>query len=350
MTTKKLLLASIVLCATLLPQTSTLNADTQRITFLAHGSFAADSKWFLPGSPFYEELKKEAALHDGIVIPWLWSGGVSDESIIEAAGRFVEELLLLPASTSINLCAHSNGGNVFAFATMLLAALYEETQEEPTTATRMPLFLKKPFLHKELTKNREVLYNMHPKTEAVLNKIFSHLKEKKEQGLPLHRSLTTYPINLFCCMGTPINPSRFDIDMRVVKQAISIYSPADFIQSMVGAQLWPEHERRANVQARLHHSKLSDTPIDPCHKNIRHALIGAALLDLPRILAATHENAAPYELQSGMVTFSETAEPEFKALSYSELLLLLSSPSHATLSASSDDEEAEEEDDSDFEW
>ena len=325
--------------------------------FLAHGSFGSEGKWFRPGGTFHEALKKEAAVQNETITPWLWSGGISDEDIIFAAGQFVELFLSLPTQTSKTLCAHSNGGNVFAFATMLLAALYETytittdeavaeqpTEEQPTEELRIPHFLKKPFLRTELTKSREVHYTMNPKTEAALTAVFSALKHKADLNPPLHRSPTIYPITLFFCMGTPINYTRFDIDMRVVKQAINLYSPGDFIQTLVGSRLFPEHERRANIQVRLHHSDICPHPIDPCHKNIRHALVGQWLLHLPELIAASYENAALYTLQSGIVLFSETENPTFTAIPYSDLMQSFSTPSHAALS-SSDDEESFDGDD-----
>lgn len=290
-----------ILCATL---ATTVYGDV----FILHGSFSNASRWFRPNGTFYEAVKKQAEPLGHAVHPFTWSGGVSAQSIIEAAGQFVEHILTLPPHIPVIIQAHSNGGNVAAFTTMLLGALYKSQLSDGTT---LPDSVKGPFIEKKLTKNRTYVYEIAPKTEALLQSTFTRLKSTLDNSHHLRRTLPIYPIQLLCLMGTPINTEKFDVDMSVVRQVINLFSPADFIQTLVGNNLLPEHERRANVQVKLHDASLSPNPIDPCHKNIRHRLVGQWLLELPLIIGSATQNAAPYTLQSGIATFYEDKAPVF---------------------------------------
>lgn len=299
--------------------------------FILHGSFGSDSRWFRPNGTFYEAVKKQAAPLGHDIHPFIWSGGVSPQSIIEGAKSFIERMLTLPPNTPIIIEAHSNGGNVAAFTTMLYAALYKA---QATDETEVPDIIRSPFLEKKLTKNRTYIYEVAPKVESLLQETFTELKEAMNTSHRLRRTLPDYPIQLLCLMGTPINTDRFDINMQVVRQVINLYSPADFIQPLVGDQVVPIHERRANIQVKLHDVNLGADPIDPCHKNIRNQIIGQWLLELPDIAASTKEDAAPYSLQSGIATF------------YSDQPPLFVQTDEANQPASSDDSDSEEEDDS----
>ncbi|MEI7580305.1 MAG: hypothetical protein WCJ17_00755 [bacterium] len=359
-----------VLCCTLFKTLSPLIC-------ISHGSFGSESSWFRPGGMFYEAVKKEALTRGEPVTPWIWSGGVSEQNIIEAAGTLVEYILQLPPQTPISFIAHSNGGNVCAYATMILASLYAspqqtstfetdannmlKDQERPTetlphpasllddeeTDEAIPPLLRFPFLHQKLTKHRTYRYEMHPQTEQVLQTTLKRVRGIMQHSVRLHRAPNSYPISLLCSMGTPIDSTRFDIDMRIVRQAINIYSPADVIQSLVGKQLIPQHERRANVQARIHDITLHPQPIDPCHKKVHHVTIGKWILHLPDLLADTNENAAPYQLHSGIITFFPDKEPEITRTSYSELSASLTA---MELESSSCEEEDVDDECADDEW
>jgi len=276
--------------------------------FILHGSFGSASRWFRPNGSFYEAVKKQAAPLGHAVHPFVWSGGASPQSIIHAAGEFVEHILNLPPHVPVIIEAHSNGGNVAAFTTMLLGALYKAL---PTDGTGLPETLKSPFIERKLTKNRTYVDELAPATETLLQSTFSRLRSVLNNSHHLRRAFPTQPIQLLCLMGTPINTSKFDIDMGVVRQAINLFSPGDFVQTLVGNNLLPPHERRANIQVKLHDEDFGQDPIDPCHKNIRHRLVGQWLLELPTLIGDAKENAAPYTLQSGTVTFYADKSPEF---------------------------------------
>jgi len=316
-------------------------ADTE--IALVHGSFSCHSKWCKPGGTPFETLKK-AASHKGYTLkPFVWSGGVSSFDIIEAAEDLVASLLSAPANRQFILIGHSNGGNVIAYATMLLSELYYpqiELLSEDETIVIVPESLKKPFLRDE---KKKALLPSHT-SEALQEKIAGtlvRLRAQQAQCTNRHRSPLCYPIDLVCIMGTPINTNRFSIDMRVTKQAVSLFSPNDFVQILVGKQLLPPHERRANIRARLALDGEAGTLIiDPCHKNIRHPIITSWLLDLPHILAAPAHKAAPHALRSGTVYFYDAKQPQF----YSETEESLVDGS--LFISSSPDDSAEDDDDS----
>lgn len=297
------------IASALLALSGTLSLLADHI-IIVHGSFSSESRWFRPGGAFYEALKKSAEAEQSTITPFIWSGGVSPQSIIEGAGALAELIISLPPHIPLKICAHSNGGNVTAYATMLLAALYQ-TQSSSTTVLHedIPETLKKPFLEKKLTKNRTYINDIKPHVEQSLQSTFTHLKTLFSQGTRLRRALPDYPIHTACFMGTPINTTAFDIDMSVVYHAINLYSLGDIIQPLVGKQTLPPHERRSNLQALLHHNKEEEAK-NPCHKNIRHAYIGQWLLALETIIAQT-DNATSGELRSGVITFYSDQPPLF---------------------------------------
>ena len=94
------------------------------IVFL-HGSFAVNSTWYRPGGAFYEEVAKHAPAKKQTLSPFSWSGKFTSKAIIEDAGELVKYLLSLPPNEEISIIAHSNGGNVTAYATIILAELYQ---------------------------------------------------------------------------------------------------------------------------------------------------------------------------------------------------------------------------------
>jgi len=284
----------------------------KRITPI-HGSFSNESRWFRPGGAFYEAVKKSLDDEEAEIKPFIWSGGISPLSIIEGAAGLVEHLLTFPPHDSVFILAHSNGGNVTAYATMMLAALNQISSTNSTVKLEdIPETLKRPFAEKKLTKSRLPAQNeLSPEVEQALHASLLKLQSTMARSHYLKRALPSYQIELVCLMGTPINTNVFDIDMNVVRQVINLYSVADVIQPLVGSQTLPAHSRRANVQVKLHHDQNAPAPIDPCHKNIRHAIIGGWLLQLPELLA---NNESPEEinaLQSGCITFYENKRPVF---------------------------------------
>ncbi len=300
----------------------TLNADV----LILHGSFGHDSRWCRPGGDFYEAVVGASTTQGHTVSPFLWSGGIGAASIIEAAGALVKRILELPPHAQIILLAHSNGGNVCAYATMILAELYRNL--EPTDEA--PALLKQPFEEIKLTKNRNFVSEIAPHLDTLIDTTFTQLQATIDVKHYLKRTFPEYPIQLVCLMGTPIDVNRFDINMQIVKHAINLFSPADFIQALVGKQLLPEHERRANIQAQIHDTE-QEQPQDPCHKNIRNPLIGKWLLDLPAIVASK-ESAT--RLTSGTAIFYPHKEPGFNPGVYSA-----SSPASPILCVDSLEEE-----------
>lgn len=325
--------------------TATLQAAERII--VVHGSFSSESKWCRPGGLFYEALKKSTKNDESFVTPFIWSGGVSPQSIIQGAGALAELIISLPPHIPVRICAHSNGGNVSAYATMLLAALYQ-TQTTVTTVPQeeLPESLKKPFQEKKLTKNRTCLYDLAPTTERTLEKTFAHLKQLFNEGTRLRRTLPDYPIQTVYFMGTPLNTNLFDVDMSVVRHVINLYSRGDIIQPLVGKQTLPPHERRANLQALLHHAA-AEEPCDPCHKNIRHPSVGQWLLGLENLIAGK-ESAALDALQSGVITFYEDKAPSFKPGDTEQFLKEHSPQSCVSDTSSPTSVSAEEEED--FDW
>jgi len=223
---------------------------------------------------------------------------------------------------------------------MILGELYNN----PPTDRTAPAILKKPFEEKKITKNRAFIYETPPALDSLIDATFAHLQNTIDLKHYLRRSLPDYPIQLMCLMGTPIDTARFDINMNIVKQAINLYSPADFIQAIVGKQLLPEHERRANLQTKIHHQACSTNPIDPCHKHIRNPIIGKWLLHLPKIIA---EKESATTITGGTAIFYNDKEPVFMPGVYSVLDESSNSPEESETD-SAEDSDADSDDATSF--
>lgn len=285
---------------------------------ILHGSFAANSRWPCPGGKFFEEVKKRACTVGGNVHPIQWSGGITPQCIIQAASDLVTTFF---TSNFTIFFAHSNGGNVLAYFSMLLDALYKAQEDERIRGieqVHIPESIRAPFFEKVITRNRVTASQIPPKIDQLITDTFLHLRTVMKECHP-RRSLSDYPVKLMCFMGTPINTKRFDVKMNVVAQVINLYSVKDHIQTVVGDQTLPAHERRANVRARIQQSGNGQLPYDPCHKNIRHHLIGKWLLDLPSLLSEQN-NAAPYNLKSGAVVFYEDKLPDLVEIGQSSVV------------------------------
>src|SRR5579872_4374982 len=94
---------------------------SQTVYIIIHGTWSRPFNWQMPGGNFYEALKAAAQPHDATTAFLNWSGNNSHEARLEGARRLVSLINTYSPEDSINIVAHSHGGNVGILASQLLA-------------------------------------------------------------------------------------------------------------------------------------------------------------------------------------------------------------------------------------
>lgn len=269
------------------------------VTYVLHGSMSAEDAWYQKGGKFYTALEAEVVQRGDTLASFTWSGGIIDRSIIEGSESLVRTILEHDANEPITLVAHSNGGNVALYTTAILAALYNELAAD--ISAQPPRSLYTPFSHstKSATDALEV------ETALAINAAFQRLRpDFAKRMLRRDRSDSPYIIKEMYLMGTPINPDRFDADMSIVEHVFNLYSHKDTIQSLVGDQTLPTHERRTNLHVMLHNPAYKDEPVAPCHKHIRNPIIAKWLFRLKEVVGE--------ELSDGYLVLHSSEQPTFQ--------------------------------------
>lgn len=153
---------------------------------LIHGTWSPEATWPMPGGDFFDELTKSTAKSNATIIPYNWSGKLSDASRLQAARGLALIIQSYPVNTPIYLIGHSHGGNVALLASQILG------------------------------KDR---YNKHA-------------------------------IHTLYTLGTPINMEKYFPDMDVITNVYNFYSRADMVQSVFGTfgREFTNHRRIANLR------------------------------------------------------------------------------------------------------
>ena len=93
---------------------------SQTVYIIIHGTWGHPFNWQMPGGDFYEELRISAQEYDATTAFLNWSGKNSHEARLEGARRLVSLIKTYAPEDSINIVAHSHGGNVGILASQLL--------------------------------------------------------------------------------------------------------------------------------------------------------------------------------------------------------------------------------------
>ena len=222
------LLFLLCLAATMAPCHATI--------ILLHGSFAVDSLWYQPGV-FHSNVFESARHQQRELSSFSWSGKFTPEAIITDAENLVHHLLTLPAKEPITLIAHSNGGNVCAYATILLAELTQSVllSKKRTAKTRTLHLAQRlySFAQELATKNtNEKTAFLCPEIQNQITTLYTQLYQNVLHDLQRRLSKVTFFINDLFLLGTPINTDTFVPDMSVVEHVYNLYSEADPIQAI----------------------------------------------------------------------------------------------------------------------
>lgn len=307
---------------------------------LLHGSFGAKGAWYQKGGDFHTALE----LHNPTltIYPHTWSGTIFDEQMIEES-RALALKIIDSADWSIPtiVIAHSNGGAVTAYASMLLAY----AQDAATLAQLTP---PRTLLKRSITnatdepehsmqdtteacaaapsQNRPAeQHSVHPDDETLLLAVTTaahkagesvkdaYQKKKRAQEPLLTRSVAgnnenvTWEqeplIHAVYLLGTPIRSHLFEFDPSVVKKVYNCYSHGDVIQSVAGERTITESRCSVyNIALAFALDSGNESPLifHPCHTKIHSALVGKYLLSFENIVTS-----------DGTILLSETAAPHF---------------------------------------
>lgn len=92
----------------------------QSVFIIIHGTWSADSAWYMPKGDFFEALEQTVANKNSAVVSFRWSGGAGHESRLKAAHNLVKLIRTYDPSVTLYVVAHSHGGNVVALASHML--------------------------------------------------------------------------------------------------------------------------------------------------------------------------------------------------------------------------------------
>ena len=98
-----------------------VSAQAQSVFILIHGTWGADSSWYMPQGDFFDVLENVVSAKNSSVVSFRWSGGCGHVARVKAAESLVKLIQSYDSSTIIYIIGHSHGGNVATLASQLLA-------------------------------------------------------------------------------------------------------------------------------------------------------------------------------------------------------------------------------------
>lgn len=91
------------------------------VFIVIHGTWGAESNWYMPGGDFFDTLERTVCTKDSAVVPFSWTGGAGHESRLRAAHNLVKLIKTYNSDVALYIVAHSHGGNVATLASQFLA-------------------------------------------------------------------------------------------------------------------------------------------------------------------------------------------------------------------------------------
>jgi len=227
-----------LLALTLLLTTAPLKA----VVILVHGTFAMEEGWCRPGGKFYDELKIAAGDMGESLIPFVWTGKLTDEARLNGAYALYELIMSYPPDEEITFVAHSHGGNIVNLVSHLL--------QDP----------------------RKVKFSLgHLLSDAFLNSLPPLTRKATFLGIGARIKAAYY-------LGTPVMDKPYKPNMNVIERLFNCYSKGDNIQTGLGLlydRKIKGHERISNLSITLQGSK-------PSHSDLHHYKVARWLFDTPQ--------------------------------------------------------------------
>ncbi len=322
---------------------------------IVHGFYSVKGKWFKPGGYFFEGVRKGAG--DADIIPFLWNGGPTGLSRLEAAKKLID-VIWKKRDKSITLIGHSHGGNVINLAGLLIQMAQEDIsssniRSEIDSISEQMLYLSsRESLYTELyyylgnaykallngafllghpikafkkhvrcidkrvrrivpagrnKKGSKRLYNVRLReaVKSVRQKIMSNSKEKHKK-MPL--------IKYAYLLGTPADEIAYRPAVKFIKTTVLIRSSGDNIQNFIS----PYGDRYAarsgvlNLDLSIANSKKKqDENYGPDHSELVSNEIGIAISKISKLIDSCFGEKVP--LDASVVVFKDGSSPSISS-------------------------------------
>ena len=227
---KQIILFTLLLCT----------APLHAVVILVHGTYAVDEDWCRPGGKFYETLRVEAARHDERLVPFAWSGNLTNDARVQGAQALVEVLMSYPEDEDLILIGHSHGGNVINLASQML--------KDPT------------------------------KVKIGLGQ---HVFDALLSSLPFTRKATFLgigaKIKAAYYLGTPVMDEPYKPNMDVIERLYNCYSKGDKVQTGMGML----YGRKGKPHDRIINLDVTISGRHPSHSNLHHYKVAHWLFTIP---------------------------------------------------------------------
>lgn len=244
------------------------------IIILVHGTFATESPWCHPEGKFYQLLEKQAHERDDIVVPFNWSGKLTNTARLKAA-ESLAKVILSYSKEKVTLIGFSHGGNVINLTSQLLSK-HKPNSQDPLA--HMAGFMQ---IYRKIRK--------------------MNIQQKK------------YLINKAYLLATPIDVENYAPNMTVIGHIYNFYSNGDIIQPILGMydRKLVGIERSINFRTIIHNGM---EEYDPSHEQMHHSMIAPWILSIPDELKATNRgNFHKCNICcDGTICFYYNREPIFK--------------------------------------
>ncbi len=284
------------------------------IIILVHGTFAAGEDWCKPRGEFYKQLERQARKLRHNVIPFTWTGGLSDKDRIQAAESLAKVILSYPDTEKKIIIGHSHGGNVINITSQFLRAAYEPILKPLNNKKKDNLSLSEKIFNALFREKRSGPNKEDLALKILINKTISSISETK--------LYSTYPgdrrdylIEAVYLLATPIDQKSYSPDMSIIKNLYNFYSIGDHVQQVLGIYSRLLHNLERTVNFRISIEKTGGIfDDDPSHSEIHNQIVAKWILDIPEALRLKKfngfENFIPNK--NGKIYFNSNGEPYYK--------------------------------------
>lgn len=321
------------------------------VIILIHGTFATDTEWYQPGGDFFEVIKKAAAKKKYTVIPFAWSGQLSNTARIAASKNLAQLIVSYPSSMNIEIIAHSYGGAVATYASALLYNPIEEAislqHQRPSAQTILEdLSQAKKETKKQLSELLEQQKTIQPgpdnefikalatvqkqmqayqkqSLEAELQAITTLTQEIKDfvQAQKKLNQKTKNRITCLYTLATPVDAKQHLPNYFVIKQLKNLYSNSDIFQSVFGIcqKVFLPHPQLINLKIKIGKTPTDQDPRDPTHSELHSKLLGKKLLDIFEIFKKKkigNFEKAHFGMHGQITLFEDESTPKFEEPSF----------------------------------
>ena len=342
-------LVALVCC--LLSITSISNV--QAIIILVHGTFAVSAEWSRPGGEFYENFDYHAKRLNQKLIPFAWSGKLSDAARVQGGRALAKVVLSYPPHEKIIIIGHSHGGNVINLASQILSdpfarlldlanpapvdqllqeayrVLYGRTQAATTrTIPSLDNLRTNEAVLEFLEAGKEIheMLKMRVKTKE-MSQASSSSHENRQPNLDAEDNQENtrskdivgnqevpYLIDVAYCLATPVDTTAYAPNMDVIGKLYNFYSRGDRIQQLFGTykRLYSGLTRVVNFRITMEQSGVDH--YNPSHSEMHNPIVGTWLLSIPDELhVAGIGNFHQYtDGVNGKIHFDAHGMPNFK--------------------------------------